>query len=139
MVAPLDSPADQYSEAVKAQLQGKRIAVPNGFTGQYERFSFVLPGNTLIPYDAEGRNTGALHPEMPPAERLVFLLENHDAVVWLQEEAQQTYALCAAKCKVLGRRWHVKSRHREGEITWSNLWHPDQWLFGREWLVALQK
>ena len=139
MVAPLDSPAAQYSEAVKAQLQGKRIAVPNGFTGQYERFGFVLPGNTLIPYDAEGRNTGALHPDMPPAERLVFLLENHDAVVWLQEDAQRTDALCAAKCKVLGQRWHVKSRHREGEITWSNLWHPDQWLFGREWLVTLHK
>jgi hypothetical protein len=139
MVAPLDSPAQQYSDAVKAQLQEKRIAVPNGFTGQYERFGFVFPGNTLVPYDAEGRNTGALHPEMPPAERLVFLLENHDAVVWLAEDAQKIEAICAAQCTVLGQRWHVKSRHREGEITWSNLWYPAQWLFGREWLVTLQK
>ena len=139
MVAPLDSPTAQYSDAVKAQLKEKRIAVPNGFTGQYERFGFVLPGNTLIPYDAEGRNTGALHPEMPSAERLVFLLENHDAVVWLDEDAQSTDALCATRCQVLGQRWHVKSRHREGEITWSNLWYPNQWLFGREWLLTRQK
>jgi 4-amino-4-deoxy-L-arabinose transferase-like glycosyltransferase len=84
MVEPLSTPSAGYSEAVKAQVDGKRVAVPNGFTGQYERFHFVLPTAKLVPYDAEGRNTGAYQPDMPPDERLPYLLGQFDAVVWLQ-------------------------------------------------------
>lgn len=46
-------------------LQGRRVAIPNGFTGQYEHFHFVLPGARITPDDAEGRNTGALQPDRP--------------------------------------------------------------------------
>ena len=137
MVAPLGSPQAQYSSAVQAQLPtGARVAVPNGFTGQYERFQFVLPGKQIVPYDAEGRNTGALKPELLPVERLAFLLGGHDAVVWLQDDLQETQPSCVPQCKVLGARWHVKSRHKAGEVTLANLWYPQQWLFRREWLVA---
>jgi 4-amino-4-deoxy-L-arabinose transferase-like glycosyltransferase len=137
MVAPLGSPQAQYSSAVQAQLPtGARVAVPNGFTGQYERFQFVLPGKQIVPFDAEGRNTGALKPELPPVQRLAFLLGGHDAVVWLQDDLQETQPSCVPQCKVLGTRWHVKSRHKAGEVTLANLWYPQQWLFRREWLVV---
>jgi hypothetical protein len=136
MVAPLSKPEVSYSPAIQAQMQGQRIAVPNGFTGQYERFHFIFPGTRITPYDAEGRNTGALYPTMPPAERLNTLLQEFDAVVWLQDDLQDTAPSCAPRCKVIGQRWHVKSRHKSGEITLDNLWMPQEWLFRREWLVV---
>jgi 4-amino-4-deoxy-L-arabinose transferase-like glycosyltransferase len=138
MVAPLEAPNAQYSAAVQQQMRGARIAVPNGFTGQYERYHFVFPDSRLTPYDAEGRNTGALKPELPPQERLPFLLSQFNAVVWLQDNAADTAPPCASQCQVMGSRWHVKSRHKEGEVTLNNLWMPQQWLFGRELLIVPQ-
>jgi 4-amino-4-deoxy-L-arabinose transferase-like glycosyltransferase len=136
MVQPLSTRDAGYSPAVLAKLQGKRVAVPNGFTGQFERFHFILPGATITPYDAEGRNTGALKPELPATERLSFLLGQFDAVVWLQDSLDQPQPSCLPGCTLLGSRWHVKSRHRAGEVTFDNLWYPQEWLFRREWLVT---
>jgi len=136
MVAPLDNPAAQYSSVVQMRVKGQHIAVPNGFTGQFERFHFVFPESRLTPYDAEGRNTGALKPELPPAERLQFLLGQFDGVVWLQEDVDQVTPTCAPACQVIGTRWHVKSRHKAGEVTLDNLWFPQQWLFRKEWLIV---
>ena len=135
MVAPLSAPSAGYSAAVHSQVQGKRLAVPNGFTGQYERFHFVLPTAKLVPYDAEGRNTGAYKPELPADERLAYLLGQFDAVVWLQDDLSQTEPSCVPQCRLLGTRWHVKSRHKTGEVTLGNLWQPQEWLFRHEWLV----
>jgi 4-amino-4-deoxy-L-arabinose transferase-like glycosyltransferase len=136
MVQPLSTSDAGYSPAVQAQMQGKRVVVPNGFTGQFERFHFILPGASITPYDAEGRNAGAFKPELPSTERLAFLLGQFDAVVWLQESLDQPQPSCLPGCKLLGSRWHVKSRHKEGEVTFDNLWYPQQWLFRREWLVS---
>jgi len=136
LIAPLSTPEAGYAKRIQQQLQNKRVAVPNGFTGQYERFHFLLSQSELVPYDAEGRNTGALRPELPPVERLGYLLEQFDAVVWLQDHISQEQPSCIPQCTVLGSRWHVKSRHKSGEITLSNLWYPQEWLFRREWLVA---
>jgi 4-amino-4-deoxy-L-arabinose transferase-like glycosyltransferase len=135
MVEPLSTPATGYSAAVQSQLQGKRIAVPNGFTGQFERFHFVLPTATLVPYDAEGRNTGTYQPDLPAVERLSYLLGQFDAVVWLQDDLSQPEPSCMPQCKLLGARWHVKSRHKTGEVSLGNLWQPQEWLFRHEWLV----
>ena len=136
MVQPLGSDTAGYSAAVKGQVKTKRLAVPNGFTGQFERFHFVLPGARITPYDAEGRNTGAFRPEMPPIERLDFLLDRFDAVVWIQDSLDQPQPSCMPRCTLLGARWHVKSRHKAGEVTLQNLWYPQEWLFRREWLVT---
>jgi 4-amino-4-deoxy-L-arabinose transferase-like glycosyltransferase len=136
MVQPLSTADAGYSPNVQAQMRAKRVAVPNGFTGQFERFRFILPGARITPYDAEGRNTGAFKPDLPPAERLGFLLEQFDAVVWLQDSLDQPQPSCLPNCSLLGSRWHVKSRHKDGEVTLDNLWYPQQWLFRREWLVA---
>ncbi|QDL55808.1 ArnT family glycosyltransferase [Rhodoferax aquaticus] len=134
MVAPISD--NGYGAAVQARMQGQRVAVPNGFTGQYERFHFVLHGARITPYDAEGRNTGALYPDMPGHERLNTLLREFDAVVWLQDEPHETGPSCLPACEILGSRVHVKSRHKDGEVTLSNLWYPQTWLFRKEWLVV---
>jgi hypothetical protein len=136
MVAPLSHPDADYPASVRAQLQGKRVAVPNGFTGQYENYHFVLPGATIIPFDAEGRHTGELYTDMPPPARLQRLLNEFDAVVWLQDDEDQEHPTCLPGCKLIAQRWHVKSRHKSGEITLDNLWYPQEWLFSREWLLV---
>ena len=136
MVEPLNPTSNGYLPSEQMKLVGQRVAVPNGFTGQFERFHFILPGAIITPYDAEGRNTGAFQPDLPPAERLNYLLKSFDAVVWLQSDLAQTSPSCMPNCRLLGSRWHVKSRHKSGEITLKNLWHPDQWLFRREWLLS---
>jgi 4-amino-4-deoxy-L-arabinose transferase-like glycosyltransferase len=161
MVAPLSHPDADYPLAIHTQLQGKRVAVPNGFTGQYENYHFVLPGATIIPFDAEGRRTGELYTDMPPPERLKRLLNEFDAVVWLQDDEDQAQPSCMETapspgsarppegvqpslgrpggrldCHLLAQRWHIKSRHKSGEITLDNLWYPQEWLFSREWLLV---
>jgi 4-amino-4-deoxy-L-arabinose transferase-like glycosyltransferase len=136
MVAPLSHPDADYSAAVQAPLQGKRVAVPNGFTGQYENYHFVLHGAKITPFDAEGRRTGELYPDMPAPERLQRLLNEFDAVVWLQDDEDQEQPTCLPQCQLLAQRWHVKSRHKSGEITLDNLWYPEEWLFSREWLLV---
>ena len=134
MGAPLDQPSAQFSAAAQNAVAGKRVAVPNGFTGQFERFRFVLPGATLVPYDALGRNTGALRPDLPSPQRLAFLLQQFDAVVWIVESDAQPE--CLPACRVLDRRWFVKSRHKAGEVRLDNIADPQQWLLGREYLLV---
>lgn len=136
MVQPLSVPSADYSAAVQDQMKGLRVAVPNGFNGQFERYQFVLPKARITPYDAEGRNTGAHHPELSTPQRLDYLLSNFDAVVWLQDNLKEHQPTCIPQCTLLGTRWHIKSRHREGEITWANLWYPQEWLFRKEWLLV---
>ena len=135
MTAPLASAQAGYSAAIVARMQKLRIAVPNGFNGQYERFAFLLPGSTLVPYDIQGRNTASLRPDLPAAERLDYLLERFDAVVWIDAETAQTPLTCLPHCELLAQRWHVKSRHRAGEVSLSNVWQPQEWLFGKERLI----
>jgi 4-amino-4-deoxy-L-arabinose transferase-like glycosyltransferase len=134
MAAPLDQPGAQFNAETQASLAGKRVAVPNGFTGQFERFRFVLPGADLVPYDALGRNTGVLEPTMPGPQRLEFLLRQFDAVVWIVESDAQPE--CLPGCRVLDQRWFVKSRHKAGEVRLDNIADPRQWLLGREYVVA---
>jgi len=134
MAAPLDQRSAQFNAQTQATLAGRRVAVPNGFTGQFERFRFVLPGANLVPYDALGRNTGVLQPTMPAPQRLEFLLRQFDAVVWIVESDAQPE--CLPACRVLDKRWFVKSRHKAGEVRLDNIADPRQWLLGREYVVA---
>ena len=134
MAAPLDQRSAQFNAQTQATLAGRRVAVPNGFTGQFERFRFVLPGADLVPYDALGRNTGVLEPTMPAPQRLEFLLRQFDAVVWVVESDAQPE--CLPGCRVLDKRWFVKSRHKAGEVRLDNIADPRQWLLGREYVVA---
>jgi len=129
--APLNGADGLYGNEVTAQLRQARIAVPNGFNGQFERFEFLLPGNHFIPYDSDERASASAG-----ATDLQRLLSTHDAVIWLQSSPQELTPPCAPACRVLGSRWEVKGRHQSGEINWGNVWHPQYWLFRREWLLA---
>jgi len=136
MVDPLSHPDIDYPAPVHTQMQGQRIAVPNNFTGRFESYHFVLRGARITPYDAEDRNTGELYPDMPSDARLLRLLNEFDAVIWLQDDVTQEEPPCLPQCRLVAQRWHVKNRHKSGDITLDNLWYPQEWLFGREWLLV---
>jgi 4-amino-4-deoxy-L-arabinose transferase-like glycosyltransferase len=121
--APLNGAAGTYSVSVTSQLQAQRIAVPNNFNGEFERFEFLLPGNRFLPYGSAS------------TPQLSALLAQHDAVAWLQTQPGQAQPECLPQCRVLGTRWEVKGRHQAGEITLGNIAYPEQWLFRREWLL----
>jgi len=133
--APLNGASGRYDSPTMRKIQNTRMAVPSSFNGQFERFQFLLPGNTFIPYDGEGRTAPGTAPDARHAE-LKRLLANHDVVAWLQDDASELLPPCAPACKVLGMRWEIKGRHKSGEITLNNLWTPQSWLFRREWLVT---
>ena len=131
--APLSGPAGRYpADALMVLAKpGARVAVPNNFNGQFERFEFLLPGYRFVPYDSQARVSTT-----PDGAALADLLARHDAVVWLQGTPTETAPPCAPGCRLLGTRWELKGRHRSGEITLANLWYPQQWLFRREWLIG---
>jgi len=131
--APLDGVAGSYASEVQAKLHQARVAVPNGFNGQFERFEFLLPGNQFIPYDSDERAASRVNRD---AVELRRLLASHDAVIWLQSEPSELAPPCTPDCSVLGSRWEIKGRHQSGEINWGNVWYPQRWLFRREWLVT---
>lgn len=131
-VQPLDGPAGNYAPGTVGQLKGLRIAVPNGFNGQFERFEFLLPGNHFVPY--EPARQSAAQPTSPAAE-IAQLMSGHDAVVWAQSSPSELEPPCAPDCRTAATRWHLKGRHQAGEINLNNLWYPQEWLFRREWLV----
>jgi len=140
-VAPMDGPSGRYADQAGASLEpGARIATPNSFNGQFERFQFMLPGNyRFVPYDTEGRAQARVAPGamLPtPANQLVQLLASHDAVIWVQSGLSEATPSCLPRCFALGARWQLKSRHQSGEITLANLWYPQEWLFRREWLLV---
>lgn len=128
--APLNGESGQYPRAVSVKLQQARVAVPSGFNGQFERFQFLLPGNQFVPYAGEGHAASGTH-----AAELKRLISDFDAVVWLQADLSESAPPCAPDCTVIGTRWEVKGRHQPGEITLTNLWYPQTWLFRREWLI----
>ena len=71
MVKPLSAPEQAtYPAAVLTRLQGHQVAVPNGFTGQYEALPVCAarcPHHPMM----RGRNTRALRPDLPAAERRI--------------------------------------------------------------------
>ena len=140
-VAPLDGPRGRYAREAATSLPPQaRIAVPNSFNGQFERFQFLLPGqHAFSPYDTEARAAARVVPgstPMSPAQQLDGLLATHDAVVWIQAEPTEVEPPCAPGCRVLGQRWLLKSRYLSGEVRLDNLWQPQDWLFKLEWLLA---
>ena len=120
VVAPLDGSAASFTLEHSAQWRGKRVAVPSGFNGQFERYQFLLPGNRFVPH-ADGLTPDAL-------------LAQFDGVLWVGKDAPACVA--AKTCAVVGSRWDVRSRHASGEITLANIAHPQEWLFQREWLIS---
>ena len=140
-VEPLDGAAGRYpAEATRHLLTQARVAAPNGFNAQFERFHFLLPGPfQWVPYDTEARAAARLSPGAPAlsrSEQLAALLRAHDAVVWPQSAEEETAPSCLPDCSVQGMRWHLRNRLPQGEVTLGNIWYPQRWLFRREWLLT---
>jgi len=139
-VAPMDGPVGRYDTQAIATAPLGRIAAPNGFNSQFERFQFLLPGkHHFVPYETGARALARRAPGVPPptpAEELQELLATHDAVIWIQHDSAQITPPCLPDCRVLGERWLLTSRHLPGEVRLDNLWHPQQWLYRREWLLV---
>ena len=131
VVAPLDGPSGRYDSAVQKRFNHALVAIPSNFNAQFERFEFLLPGNKIRGFDYDLILKGTAS-----TQTLNELLQRHDAVVWVQADYAQIAAPCLPDCKVIATRWVVKERHRSGEITPANLWHPHTWLFNREWLLT---
>ncbi len=131
VVAALDGPAGRYDAAVQKRFNLALLAVPSNFNAQFERFEFMLPGNKIRGFDYDLMRKGATS-----QQTLDELLQVHDAVVWVQAESSDAQPPCLPGCKLIASRWIVKERHRAGEITAANLWHPHAWLFQREWLLT---
>jgi 4-amino-4-deoxy-L-arabinose transferase-like glycosyltransferase len=138
-VAPMDGPVGRYDAQTIATAPQGRIAVPNGFNSQFERFEFLLPGShRFVPYETGARALARRAPDLPPptpANELKELLATHDAVVWIQHDSARATPPCEPACHVLGQRWLLTSRHLPGEVRWDNVWYPQQWLYRREWLL----
>ncbi len=139
-VAPMDGPVGRYDAKASAATPQGKIAVPNGFNSQFERFQFLLPGrHHFLPYEtgarALARRAEGVAPPTP-AEELRGLLLTHQAVVWIQSDPAQTAPPCLPGCRALGERWLLTSRHLPGEVRLDNLWYPQQWLYRREWLLV---
>ena len=131
-VNPLDGSAGYYAPNTTGQLKNLRIAVPNGFNGQFERFEFLLPGNRFAPYEPARQSTAQ---SISSAAEIAQLLSRYDAVVWAQSSPSELEPPCTPDCRTVASRWHLKGRHQAGEISLDNLWYPQDWLFRREWLV----
>lgn len=139
-VSPMDGKIGRYDAQAIASAPRGRIAVPNGFNSQFERFQFLLPGaHQFLPYETGARALARRTPGMPPpppAEELAQLLAAHEGVVWIQSDSGQTEPPCLPACRVLGERWLLTSRHLPGDVRLDNLWYPQQWLYRREWLLS---
>lgn len=139
-VAPLDGPIGRFALHPGQTLPAGRVAAPNNFNGQYERYRFLLPGaQAFVPYDTNARALARVQPgsSLPTAtEQLAFLLATYDVVIWAQSKQEETAPPCLPDCQVLAERWQLRSRYLSGEITAANLWHPQQWLFRREWVLS---
>jgi 4-amino-4-deoxy-L-arabinose transferase-like glycosyltransferase len=139
-VAPMDGAVGRYDAQAIAATPAGRIAVPNGFNSQFERFQFLLPGShQFLPYETGARALARRTPGVPPptpAEELAQLLATHEAVVWIPSASAPATPPCLPGCRVLGERWLLTSRHLPGEVRLDNLWYPQYWLYRREWLLV---
>ncbi len=130
VLMPMDSAQAQFaapdSSTSVSISTSPRVAVPNNFNGQYERYRYILPaGFQPQPYEVGARAAQG-------KAGLDDLLAQHDSVVWSQD-VNTSKPVCEPACQVLGVRWVLKSRHLAGEVRLDNLWTPQDWLFAREW------
>ncbi len=134
-VAGLDGPAGRFTGPEAAALKGAVVRVPSGFNGQFERYEFLLPGNTLAPYPAVDLPSDAAG-ELASAERsLAQLLARGDALVWAQPARGAVRPCARGECRVLAQRWDTAGRQAGAHVTAASLWQPQDWLLRREWLL----
>lgn len=128
--APLNAASNGYSREVVAQLQGKTLATPSNFNGDFERWRFLLPSvASVTPYWEDDYPADATH--------ITQLLNHYDAIVVHRLWIDPAPDCQAAHCTVLAQRIGLRGRQKSGEITREALrTAPEQVLFWREYLLV---
>jgi len=128
--APLNTSSNGYSREVQAQLQGKTLATPSNFNGDFERWRFLLPSvASVAPYWEDDYPADAAH--------IAQLLNHYDAIVVHRLWNDPAPDCQAAHCTVLAQRIGLRGRQKSGEITREALrTAPEQVLFWREYLLV---
>jgi len=124
----LTGPAVSFHGASTDRPVATKVWVPEGFSGEFERFQYLLPtGNLITPAQdkvdalSEGRDT------TPGTWFIVALLQ--DAPPLPCE---------ASTCERVAVRWDVELRLKPGQVHSGNIARPEEWLWRQEWLMRVR-
>jgi 4-amino-4-deoxy-L-arabinose transferase-like glycosyltransferase len=114
---PFNGPVGQFDPQALKVLKGQSVSVAFQFTGQPERYWFLLPGVEVHPVQAPQTRTTADMEKLPGNVRYAIV---------------QNLAACPA-CKVITSRW--EPGNQPGLSTADALLRPQTYWFGREYVV----
>ena len=120
--APFNGELGRFRADTAALLQGQAVSVPTNFNGQFERYQFIIPGATIVPYQAE----------QPVDYTDVDALFKTSRYALVQRRVGQ--APCA-QCRILDRRWDLRSRQDASEGTLAAFKTPETFWYAQEYLV----
>ena len=124
VIAPFNGSLGHFSPATTALLQGQTVRVPNNFNGQFERYTFIIPGAHIVPYDAPQPA------DFAAADVQALLASSRYALV----QRRLGQAPCV-QCRIVDVRWDLRSRQEAKEGVWAALKTPDTYWFAKEYLV----
>jgi 4-amino-4-deoxy-L-arabinose transferase-like glycosyltransferase len=114
---PFNGPAGQFEpQAIKA-LKNQTVSVAYQFTGQSERYWFLLPGVKMLDLQTAQTRTPADLDKLPANIRYAIV---------------QDTAACPS-CKVIASRW--EPGNQPGRSTADAILRPDTYWFGREYVI----
>jgi hypothetical protein len=138
LAIPFDGEAGRYPANAIQTLVNKTVWVPQNFNAQFQKYSFILPGAKLAPYDVKvglPRNT----PTQSDAQFVVQFDAMDDT-----SDGSAAARLAGASdrsVKVLASRWVLRGRHAPGEVTFQKLGTVQgvqALLVEQEFLLALE-
>lgn len=118
--APFNGPAGNFSPQVVQALRGQTVWVAYQFTGQTERYGFLLPGVKIAPVAAPLTRTADDLDAMFANGRYVLMQGDYDR------------APCQ-RCRVVDARW--EPGNRPGSRGIDAILHPEKYWFSREYIV----
>lgn len=104
------------------------VWVPEGFSGEFERFQFLLPkGNLVVPAQAK---VDALTEGLDSASGTWFVVARLKDAPPLPCEA--------STCERVAVRWDLELRLKPGQVHSGNIARPEEWLWRQEWLMRVR-
>lgn len=119
---PFNGELGRFRADTALLLQGQAVSVPTNFNGQFERYQFIIPGARIVPYLAE----------QPVDYTDVDALFKTSRYALVQRRVGQ--APCA-QCRILDRRWDLRSRQEAAEGTLAAFKTPETYWYAQEYLV----
>ena len=128
VLAGLSGPAVSFQGTSTDRPVHTTVFVPEGFSGEFERFQFLLPkGNLVVPAQAkvdaltEGRDT---------TSGTWFVVARLKDAPPLPCEA--------SNCERVAVRWDLELRLKPGQVHSGNIARPEEWLWRQEWLMRVR-